>query len=496
LFPSLERTMRQIDFGPSMKPNGAMAFRCAAPGGTMPVGWNFHACGDGQMGNVMQAYREWQLSGDDSFLREIWHNVKKALEFAWGGDGSTGVPACDLWDVDKDGVMEGCQHNTYDIEFYGPNPLMGVMYLGALRAAEEMALHLGELQKAREYRGVYESGRAKLEKQLWNGDYFVQQVEVMKGLELPEHLRSPISCETGCDCKPERESTAEAQRAQSLESKSASAASSASLRLIAPSESNAIPKYQHGEGCLSDQLLGQFLAHVVGLGHVIDPAKSRKTMQAIFKHNFRDKIGGYDNVQRTYALQDEAGLLLCTWPRGNRPAIPFPYSDEVWTGIEYQVAAHLIYEGCVPEGLAIVKAARARHDGIRRNPWNDFECGWHYARALSSWALIQALSGVRYSAVEQSLTFDPKLGASRSVVTMTDGGRDGARPSKSNTTFTSVFTAGSAWGLLRVEKNKATLEVRHGKLTLKKFGATANPQTFSAPKQIAVGESASISLRR
>ena len=227
-----------------------------------------------------------------------------------------------------------------------------------------------------------------------------------------------------------------------------------------------MPKYQHGEGCLSDQLLGQQLCHVAGLGYVLDPEKSRKTMQSIFKHNFRDPIGGFHNVQRTYALQDEAGLLLCTWPRGNRPALPFPYCDEVWTGFEYQVAAHLIYEGCVVEGLTIVKAARARHDGVRRNPWNEFECGWHYARALSSWALIQALSGVHYSAVEQSLTFDPKL----------------------KTPFTCVFTAGSAWGLLRVEKSKATVEVRHGQLTLQKFGA----QTFDEPRTLVTGKSLSI----
>ncbi|MBI4028555.1 MAG: hypothetical protein HY360_26445 [Verrucomicrobia bacterium] len=441
LFPSLERTMRRIDFGPNMRPNGAMAFRCCAPSGVVNSGnWVFHACADGQMGNIIQVYRDWQLSGDDSFLRELWPNVKKTLEYAWTEPNG--------WDPDKDGVIEGCQHNTYDIEFYGPNMMIGSLYLGALRAAEEMAKHLGEADKAREYRGIYEKGRARMEKELWNGEYFIQKVEVMPGLRVPDHLRSPEGCcDGGCACKPR---TPEDRAAASSD--------------------GIVPKYQYGEGCLSDQLLGQWAAHVAGLGHVLDPEKTRAAARAIFRHNFRDPIGGFDNVQRVYALQDEAGLLLCSWPKGNRPALPFVYSDEVWTGIEYQVAAHLIYEGLVEEGLAIVKAVRARHDGVRRNPWDEFECGHHYARALSSWSLIQALSGARYSAVEQSLVFNPRL----------------------KTPFRCVFAAGSAWGILRLEKTKATLEVRHGSLRLKKLGVANMVREWEPARRLSAGESVSV----
>lgn len=221
-----------------------------------------------------------------------------------------------------------------------------------------------------------------------------------------------------------------------------------------------VPKYQYGEGCLSDQLLGQWEAHVHGLGYLLDPQKVRKTMASIFRYNFRDPIGGFANVQRVYALQDEAGLLLCTWPKGHRPALPFVYCDEVWTGIEYQVAAHLIYEGQVEEGLRLVKAVRARHDGVRRNPWNEFECGWHYARALSSWSLVPALSGVRYSAVEQSLRFAPKLPLP----------------------FRCVVALGTAWGLLTVDNSEATLEIRYGSVTLRQFGTQAlNPPRTLGP---------------
>ncbi|HZG65397.1 MAG TPA: hypothetical protein VEZ12_01555, partial [Herpetosiphonaceae bacterium] len=82
-----------------------------------------------------------------------------------------------------------------------------------------------------------------------------------------------------------------------------------------------------------------------------------------------------------------------------------------WTGFEYQVAAHLIYEGLLAEGLEIVRAARARHDGVRRNPWNEVECGHDYARSMSSWAVLLALSGVHCDVARGELSFDPVVGA-------------------------------------------------------------------------------------
>jgi hypothetical protein len=193
-------------------------------------------------------------------------------------------------------------------------------------------------------------------------------------------------------------------------------------------------------------------------------------LESVYRHNFRNPIGSFQNVQRVYALQDEAGLLLCSWPRGGRPALPFVFSDEVWTGVEYQVAAHMIYEGLVEEGMRLVKAVRERHDGVRRNPWNEFECGWHYARALSSWSLVTAWSGVRYSAVEQSLSFAPKR----------------------ELPFRCVIAAGTAWGLLIVDKTKATLNVRSGSLCLRTFG----PATLSPPRVVACGQSLEVRLEK
>lgn len=130
----------------------------------------------------------------------------------------------------------------------------------------------------------------------------------------------------------------------------------------------------------------------------------------------------------------EGGVLLCTWPHGDRPSLPFVYSNEVWTGIEYQVASHLILEGMVDEGLDVVQAARSRYDGRVRNPFDEYECGHWYARAMSSYGLLQAFSGVRYDAVDKTLYMAPKVDGDFSVFLSTETGF-GTVGIKSDTTF-------------------------------------------------------------
>jgi hypothetical protein len=248
--------------------------------------------------------------------------------------------------------MEGVQHNTYDIEFRGPNPMMGAIYLLALLCASDMARGVGDESAAASYEDLHRRGRVALDAETWNGEFYVQAYE----------------------------------RARE-------------------------EKYQVGAGCLSDQLLGQWMAHVVGKGYVLPEDHVRSAIRSVYRHNFKETFESHANPQRIFALGDEGGLLLCSWPRGERPLLPFVYSDEVWTGIEYQVAAHLIYEGFVEEGFRIVRAVRNRYDGERRNPWNEVECGNHYARALASWSLLLALSGFRYSAPGKLLGFDPRSDA-------------------------------------------------------------------------------------
>ncbi len=401
LFPELERTMRLTDFGINTLPTGEQKFRTLLPIASGEL-WNYIPAADGQMGGIMKLYREWQISGDDDFLRAVWPAARRALEFAWRH-----------WDPDRDGVMEGEQHNTYDVEFYGPNTMTGLLYLGALRAAEEIARALGEDAPAREYRRVYESGRARIEHELWNGQYFVQQV------------RMPADDERFAGKAPPRHPPG-----------------------IRPGEPE--PRYQYGDGCLSDQLLGQWFADVVGLGHLVTDDKVRSAVQSILRFNFKERLADHECCQRGYALNDEAGLLVCTWPNGGRPRYPFPYADEVWTGMEYEVAALAIYEGLIDEGLSIVEAVRARHDGIRRNPWDEFECGHHYARALSSWSVLLALSGYHYSAPAALLEFAPRINSGD---------------------FRCFFSTGQAWGSFQQRIHDghlgARISPREGALSLR-----------------------------
>ncbi len=398
LFPDLERSMRVTDFTANLQDDGAMAFRTLIPLGR--ARWKFKPAADGQLGCILKLYREWQFSGDDAWLRTLWPSAKRALEYAWK-----------YWDADRDGVIDGEQHNTYDIEFYGPNTMVGTLYLGALVAAERMARHLGDGAAADSYKRIFESGRARLDALLWANGYYVQRVPDPKTI-----------------------------RAEQVEHRET---------WYAPAIDQGAIKYQYGDGCLSDQLLGQWFAEVVGLGHLLPAEHVRETLRSIYRHNFKTDFFNVPNTQRIFAINDEKGLLLCSWPNGNRPKLPFVYSDEVWTGIEYQVAAHLIYEGMVSEGLAITQAVRDRYDGQRRNPWNEVECGNHYARALASWSLLTALSGFRYSAPEASLAFAPRVNAND---------------------FRCFFTTGASWGTYRQTLGRqnamATLALTHGTLTL------------------------------
>ena len=212
------------------------------------------------------------------------------------------------------------------------------------------------------------------------------------------------------------------------------------------------PKYQYGSGCLSDGVIGAWMARIYGIDTPLNRENVRKTLQAIFKNNLRSDLSEHANAQRPgYAMGHEPGLLLCSWPRGGKPTLPFVYSDEVWTGIEHQVASHLIAEGFVTEGLTIVKALRSRYDGRVRNPWNEYECGNYYARAMASHALLGALSGFRYSAVEKRLWFGPKLRV---------------RP------FRCFFSAASGFGVVTLDPRALRIQLIEGELPLQQVVLT------------------------
>ncbi len=407
LFPSLERTLRETEFGPSQNDAGHQTFRSNLP--IRPVEHGFHAASDGQLGGIMKVYREWRISGDTDWLRGMWPKVRRSLDYC-----------IQTWDPGHKGIVEEPHHNTYDIEFWGPEGMCTSFYIGALQAATLMGKALGDDVSL--YAELHNKGVQQMESNLYNGEHFYQRVE-WKNLR----AKNPQD-----DSHFARNNPPEA---------------------VAIFEKEG-PKYQYGSGCLSDGVLGCWMALVCGVGQTVDASKVTSHLRAVHKYNLKHDLSGFANPQRpTYAVGAEGGLLLCSWPDGGQLSLPFVYSNEVWTGIEYQVASHLMRMGCVNEGLDVVRTCRDRYDGRVRNPFNEYECGHWYARAMSSYALLFGLSGARYDAVEKTLYLDPTIKGD----------------------FRCFLSTASGYGTVGVKKGKAFYEPAAGNLEIReiKYAAKA-----------------------
>jgi non-lysosomal glucosylceramidase len=418
LFSSMARSMRDVEFGHATRDNGYMSFRVNLP--LLHATEAKPAAADGQMGTVMKLYRDWRMSGDDEMLKRLWPHAKKALQFAWIDGG---------WDGDRDGVMEGCQHNTMDIEYYGPNPEVGTWYLGALRAAEEMAKHVGDDGFARNCHDLFERGSKGYETTCFNGEYYEQKV-------VPPGDAKLIATD---------------------------------LRLGAGATNLADPEYQLGAGCLTDQLVGQYMAHVCGLGYLLDRDHVRATLASVMKYNWRDDFLGHFNQLRSYALDDDQGLIVATYPRGNRPKRPFPYCNEVWTGLEYTAAAGMLFEGMIDDAVKVIAAARDRHDGFKRNPFDEAECGHHYARAMASWGCYIAATGFAY-----------------------DGATKTMRMAASTKPATWFWSNGDAWGTVKQDAGRVTVNVMRGTISLARVRVGEKTVSMDAPRDLKEGESVEV----
>ena len=284
------------------------------------------------------------------------------------------------WDTEGDGILRGEQPVTYDIALTGPNMFIGSLWLAALRAMQEMA-QLVEPGMAARLGDRFTAASAAYDQLLWNGEYYAQ--------------------------------------------------------------TDAGDRFDFGDGCLSDQLLGQWWAHQLELGHLLPVERVRSALAAIVRHNFRAGFTDFGVANRIFADGDDRGLVICSWPNAGRPAVPVRYCDEVWTGIEYQVAAHCLMEGMADEGLLLLQSLRDRHDGTRRNPYNEVECGDHYARAMAGWSVVEASTGFRYDAVAR-------------------------RMSLHRTPQTFPFLAGSGWG---------TVELAGSSLTVRCLGGVVDVDT-------------------
>ncbi len=412
LFPELEMSIRNNEFTHCTAEDGKTSFRILLPKGDKK--WDMRACLDGQMGIIFKTYREWKISGDTEWLKSVWEKVKLILAYAWSEENP------DKWDLDKDGVLEGRQHHTLDMELFGPSSWLESMYLCALKAAQEMAEFLGDDEAAEEYKAVFESGYEWSKNNLFNGEYFIQATDLndtsyTEKFDCPEYLYE---------------------------------------------EKNEL-KYQIGEGCAIDQMLGQWHADILALGDVLDKSQVQISLKNLYKYNFKS-MRDVLNTWRIFAINDEKGAIMCTYPR-KRPSIPLPYHAEVMTGFEYALAGLMIAEGMEDEGLELVRAVRDRYNGIKRNPWNEIECGSNYARAMASYSLIPIYSGFKFDLPNKMIGFDPIH--------------------KEN--FKSFFSIGTAWGTVSWEKEKISVKVSEGYLQLNKFFVKADvKRVFADGKEL------------
>lgn len=350
---------------------------------------------DGQAGCILRSLREHQMSADEQFLRHNWAKIKRALE-------------CLIeQDSDDDGLLTGAQHNTLDADWYGPVAWLSGLYLAALGAGEEMAREVGDAAFAARCQAIVARGRENLVKQLWEGEYFVNRPD-------PKHPQAINS----------------------------------------------------GTGCEIDQVFGQSWAWQVGLGRVLPEKQTRQALQTLWKYNFTPDVGPYREVFREgrwYAMPGEGGLLMCTFPRpdwdfqkakgGGRQITFAGYFNECMTGFEYQVAGHMLWERMIQEGLAVVRTIHDRYHPSRRNPWNEVECGDHYARAMASYGVYLAACGFEYHGPRGHLGFAPRL-----------------TPEK----FRAAFTAAEGWGSLWQERAggqfSAGVDLKWGRLRVGSMG--------------------------
>ena len=388
-FPELERNIREkTDFDVSFGKDGGIQAR---------NGWGGVLI-DGHAGAILKAYREYLNSDNDLFLTRNWDHIKRATEFIIQEDGN------------EDGLIEKTQANTYDIAFYGANTYVGSLYLASLKAAAAMAHLMNDTAFENKCNRIALAGEANTVKKLWNGEYFIQDVN------LKEH-----------------------------------------------------PDYQYASGCLSDQLFGQTWTHLNNLGYIYPKDDVQKTLQSIWKYNWAPDVAAQNKIhppERTYASFGEPGLLVCTWPKSEHMGEKgVRYRDEVWTGTEYQVATNMIYENMVDEGLSVVKAVHERYSPEKHNPWNEVECGDHYARAMASWGVMLALEDFYYNGPEKTIGFSPKI---------------------QNNHFEGFFTSANAWG--NISQNKTgfqqtnTVTLKYGNLSLKKLKIKADKK----PEKIVV----------
>ena len=398
LFPGLERSMQESHLKYSVDAFGAAHFRLQLPPGLKAEPSDFRPCADGQFGLIMKFYRDWKICGDQEWLKRWYPTLKSMMQYTWSKNNT------DCWDPGKSGLITGRQHHTLDMELFGANGWIHGFYLGALAAMSEMAESVEDHDFAEECKTVLVKGKS-LTKTLFNGKHFIQKID----------LKDRSVLEKWDD----------------------------TFEAYWNTEAGEI-KYQIGDGLEIDSCLGEYFSVLFGIGSVFEPAMTKQTLQEIYRRNFIS-VRELENPWRSYAVNDEKGVCICTW-NGDKPAIPLPYNSEMMNGFEWSFASHLILSGEMTKAVEVVRAIRDRYDGRKRNPWNEFECGNNYARSMAAFGLIPAALGFKFDVTRGMIGFDPKKEIS-----------------------SCFWSLGSVWGEYRKSADSVEIAIAFGKISLKEL---------------------------
>jgi non-lysosomal glucosylceramidase len=193
---------------------------------------------------VLQVFRDARATGDAGLVREAWPHVLGI------------IARLEATDRDGDGLPEhdGRPDQTYDTwPMRGPSAYGGSLWLAALRAAEEMAIALGERSEADRCRELFERGRQSFERRLWRGDAYAY-----------DDGSGPSS-----------------------------------------------------DSIMADQLAGQWYADVCGLGDIFDPARVERALRTIHAENvvrFGDgTMGAVNGMRRDGSVDDSSEQSAEVW---------------------------------------------------------------------------------------------------------------------------------------------------------------------------------------
>jgi len=391
LYPDVERTMREIDLVHMITPHGVIPSRTTCP---------------------LELRRQWQLwenyatdpascticvDGEIGTVlktyREVLHGAPKDwLHKLWPAIKLVMNHWLNVLDGDKNGLVYGPQPNTYDVSTYGYMVLIGALYLCGLRAAEEMAILEGDKDFEKICHDRFLLGTVNLDAKCFtNGKWYTHVVD-------PNHATNVLT-----------------------------------------------------DATVIGVMYGQWWAHILNLGYLLPKEHVQSHLIYTFERNF---VTSFDFKQspRTFCDARDNGWITGKWDDGKRPQNPLRYTGEAaWSGVLYPFAGLLLVEGLQHQSLQVLEVIRYLYDGTRRSPWNEIECGDHYTRCMSAFALFKLAAGNSWTRNDDdtlSLTFNP-------IMNQSD--------------FKGFFSVGTAWGSYmqcNVHEKRVQLSVSYGMLNM------------------------------